>query len=262
MHYILKFKVYRFGWEFRSLGFIEQIFGAEFKFYTLWIIVCHIYGWLEFIHYAIEIIDYGDMRLWIRVKSLWIMIWDVSLYNKRLWIFYSLSLPHDNDVLQSFYIPFLHLQFDTVPDAASSPNTVTLKAFTMRMEVRRLSQSHISHETLHTSQQTDWGKAHKCVFTSCYKVILTVSLSQEVSDSKVMENPDGSTESQIGVVTVSTVHMSSQDVTQNPLRRSVSQLMDRKVGEEQDEVWNPHFRAHDSGMVRTWGSNPIQSNLI
>lgn len=76
--------------------------------------------------------------------------------------------------------------------------------------------------------------------------------SQEVIDSKVVENSDAATGSQIGVVTVSTVHMAAHDFTQNPLRRSVSQLIDRKAGEGQDDVWDPHFRAHDSGMVRNW----------
>ncbi|KAB5517043.1 hypothetical protein PHYPO_G00184930 [Pangasianodon hypophthalmus] len=105
---------------------------------------------------------------------------------------------------RGIYPPSNAYLFDTVPDASSSPNTVTLKAFTMHME--------------------------------------------EVIDRKVVENGDGATESQIGVVTVSTVHMSSQDITQNPLRRSVSQMIDRKVGEGQDDVWDPQFRAHDSGM--------------
>ncbi|MCI4395640.1 hypothetical protein PGIGA_G00194340 [Pangasianodon gigas] len=105
---------------------------------------------------------------------------------------------------RGIYPPSNAYLFDTVPDATSSPNTVTLKAFTMHME--------------------------------------------EVIDRKVVENGDGATESQIGVVTVSTVHMSSQDITQNPLRRSVSQMIDRKVGEGQDDVWDPQFRAHDSGM--------------
>lgn len=85
--------------------------------------------------------------------------------------------------------------------------------------------------------------------TSCYKKMLTFSFSQEVMDSKAVENGEG-TESQIGVATVSAVHMSSHDITQNPLRRSVSQLIDRKVGEGQDDTWDPHIRAHDSGMVR------------
>lgn len=80
------------------------------------------------------------------------------------------------------------------------------------------------------------------------------SLSQEVTDCKVVGNGDGVTESQIGVVTVSAVHRSSHDITQNPLRRSVSQLIDRKAGAGagHDDVWDPQFRAHDSGMVRIW----------
>ncbi|XP_060769524.1 usherin [Neoarius graeffei] len=109
---------------------------------------------------------------------------------------------------RGIYPPSNAYLFDSVPDVSSSPNTVTLKAFTMHME--------------------------------------------EVTDSKVAGNGDGVTESQIGVVTVSTVHMASHDITQNPLRRSVSQLIDRKVGEGHgaghDDVWDPQFRAHDSGM--------------
>ncbi|KAG7331843.1 hypothetical protein KOW79_005812 [Hemibagrus wyckioides] len=105
---------------------------------------------------------------------------------------------------RGIYPPSNAYLFDSVPDTSSSPNTITLKAFTMRME--------------------------------------------EVIDGKVVETADGAAEGQIGVVTVSTVHMEAHDITQNPLRRSVSQLIDRKLGEGQDDVWDPHFRAHDSGM--------------
>ncbi|TUF20347.1 Usherin [Bagarius yarrelli] len=71
-----------------------------------------------------------------------------------------------------------HPQFDSVPDTSSSPNTITLKAFTMRME--------------------------------------------EVIDCKGVENSDAATGSQLGTVTVSTVHTETHAVTQNPLRRSVT----------------------------------------
>ncbi|XP_066533332.1 usherin [Hoplias malabaricus] len=96
----------------------------------------------------------------------------------------------------------LHLQFDTVPDTISSPNSVTLKGFTMHLE--------------------------------------------GVTDTKVLDGADFP-EGQTGVVSVSTVH----GLSRNHLRRSVSQLMDRKGGEEEEEdewVSDPHFRAHDSGM--------------
>ncbi|XP_046729987.1 usherin [Silurus meridionalis] len=105
---------------------------------------------------------------------------------------------------RGIYPPSNAYLFDSVPDATSSPNNVTLKAFTMHME--------------------------------------------EVIDSKEVENNEGMTENRIGVVTVSTVHMSSHDTTQNHLRRSVSQMIDRKSGEGQDDTWDPHFRGHDSGM--------------
>ncbi|XP_062857977.1 usherin [Trichomycterus rosablanca] len=103
----------------------------------------------------------------------------------------------------SIYPPSNSYLFDTVPDATSSPNSVTLKGFTMRQE--------------------------------------------EVIDAKIVEFGDDALEGQMGVVTVSTPYMISHDISQNPLRRSVSQLIDRKVGE--DEVWDPQIRAlHDSGM--------------
>ncbi|KAL6485439.1 hypothetical protein MHYP_G00048310 [Metynnis hypsauchen] len=107
---------------------------------------------------------------------------------------------------RAVYPPSNSYLFDTVPDTTSSPNSVTLKGFTMHLE--------------------------------------------EVTDTKVLDS-DALPEGHMGVVTVSTVHRSAHGLSQNPLRRSVSQLIDRKVGEGEDEgAWDPHFRAHDSGMVR------------
>lgn len=63
---------------------------------------------------------------------------------------------------------------------------------------------------------------------------------QEVIESKVMED-DHSAEGEGGLVTVSGLY------TQNPLQRSVSQLIDKK----DEESWEPHFRRLDSGLVRT-----------
>lgn len=48
----------------------------------------------------------------------------------------------------SFWVNVFYLQFDTVPDTTSSPNTITLKAFSMRMEVRLRCEFHTtSHHT-------------------------------------------------------------------------------------------------------------------
>ncbi|KAI4889581.1 hypothetical protein NFI96_029859 [Prochilodus magdalenae] len=105
---------------------------------------------------------------------------------------------------RAVYPPSNSYLFDTVPDTTSSPNSVTLKGFTMHLE--------------------------------------------EVMDTKVLDS-DALPEGHMGVVTVSTVHMSAHGLSQNPLHRSVSQLIDRKAGENEEEgVWDPHFRAHDSGM--------------
>ncbi|XP_056301249.1 usherin [Danio aesculapii] len=83
--------------------------------------------------------------------------------------------------------------FDSVPETVGSPNTVTLKAYTMHME--------------------------------------------EVVESKVLEEV-GSAEGEGGVLTVSGLF------TQNPLQRSVSQIIDKK----EEESWEPHFRRLDSGL--------------
>lgn len=58
-----------------------------------------------------------------------------------------------------------------------------------------------------------------------------------------MVDEDGSAEGETGVVTVSGLY------SQNPLQRSVSQLIDKK----DEEAWEPHFRRLDSGLVRTTG---------
>lgn len=52
---------------------------------------------------------------------------------------------------------------------------------------------------------------------------------------------DRSADGEGGLVTVSGLY------TQNPLQRSVSQLIDKK----DEESWEPHFRRLDSGLVRT-----------
>ncbi|XP_076872764.1 usherin isoform X2 [Brachyhypopomus gauderio] len=101
------------------------------------------------------------------------------------------------------YPPSKSYMFDTVPDTTSSPNSVTLKGFTMHVE--------------------------------------------EVTNTKILEDSSLSA-GEVGIVTVSTGHMSAHGPSQSPLRRSVSQLIDRKEGDGEDGVWDPYFRAHDSGM--------------
>ncbi|XP_026146395.1 usherin isoform X2 [Carassius auratus] len=61
--------------------------------------------------------------------------------------------------------------------------------------------------------------------------------AEEVIESKVMEE-HRSAEGEGGLVTVSGLD------TQNPLQRSVSQLIDQK----DEEAWEPHFRRLDSGL--------------
>ncbi|KAL1254101.1 hypothetical protein QQF64_016330 [Cirrhinus molitorella] len=89
------------------------------------------------------------------------------------------------------YPPSNSYLFDTVPETVGSPNSVTLKAFTLHME--------------------------------------------EVIESKVVEEEHSG---EGGLVTVSGLY------TQNPLQRSVSQLIDKK----DEESWEPHFRRLDSGL--------------
>ncbi|XP_016367995.1 usherin-like [Sinocyclocheilus rhinocerous] len=103
------------------------------------------------------------------------------------------SVPLQHRSPLAVYPPSNSYLFDTVPETVGSPNSVTLKAFTMHME--------------------------------------------EVIESKVMEE-DRSAEGEDGLVTVSGLY------TQNPLQRSVSQLIDKK----DEESWEPHFRRLDSGL--------------
>lgn len=79
---------------------------------------------------------------------------------------------------------------------------------------------------------------------------MTVDLSspQDVVDSKVLEGEEG-------IVTVSTLHVSTLARSQNSLHRSISEVMDKKTEEGGKEEWDPHKRWHDSGMV-SWSDSP------
>ena len=76
-------------------------------------------------------------------------------------------------------------------------------------------------------------------------------------DNKVLEAEDG-------VVTVSTLHVSTLAHSQNSLHRSISEVMDKKTqeeGEEGQEVWDPDKRWHDSGMVSFSEQHQADSDL-
>lgn len=74
---------------------------------------------------------------------------------------------------------------------------------------------------------------------NCRSLFSCSCVVQEVIESKVMED-DRSADGEGGLVTVSGLY------TQNPLQRSVSQLIDKN----DEESWEPHFRRLDSGLVR------------
>ncbi|XP_067098583.1 usherin isoform X2 [Osmerus mordax] len=69
-----------------------------------------------------------------------------------------------------------------------------------------------------------------------------------VLDSKLGPGGHGPAEADLGIFSVSSLHALPPDPSQNSLRRSVSQLIDRKSLTEDEEVWDPHVHGHDSGM--------------
>ncbi|XP_062323623.1 usherin [Osmerus eperlanus] len=69
-----------------------------------------------------------------------------------------------------------------------------------------------------------------------------------VLDSKLGLGGHGPAEADLGIFSVSSLHALPPDPSQNSLRRSVSQLIDRKSLTEDEEVWDPHVHGHDSGM--------------
>ncbi|XP_041951351.1 usherin [Alosa alosa] len=64
---------------------------------------------------------------------------------------------------------------------------------------------------------------------------------EDVVDSKVLEGEDG-------IVTVSTLHVSTLAHSQNSLHRSISEVIDKNTEEGRNEEWDPHRQWHDSGM--------------
>ncbi|XP_064864883.1 usherin isoform X2 [Oncorhynchus nerka] len=74
-----------------------------------------------------------------------------------------------------------------------------------------------------------------------------------VEDSKFWAGGDAPPEGELGILNVSSLHVSAihgSAHSQNSLRRSVSQMMDRKSLTGEEEVWDSHIQGHDSGMVR------------
>lgn len=115
--------------------------------------------------------------------------------------------------------PPLPLQFDTVPDTTGVAGSVTLKGFSMRMEVSPVHP--------HTNKRRA-QRPCPCPPSSPL---------QDALEAKCEPVRDAPPQGELGVLSV------------NSLRRSVSQLMDGKsVGE--GEAWDPNTSGHDSGMVR------------
>nr|XP_046147686.1 usherin isoform X3 [Oncorhynchus gorbuscha] len=72
-----------------------------------------------------------------------------------------------------------------------------------------------------------------------------------VEDSKFWAGGDAPPEGELGILNVSSLHVSAihgSAHSQNSLRRSVSQMMDRKSLTGEEEVWDSHIQGHDSGM--------------
>ncbi|KAJ0026942.1 hypothetical protein NQD34_017942 [Periophthalmus magnuspinnatus] len=104
----------------------------------------------------------------------------------------------------------IFFQFDTVPDTTAFSNSVTLKGFTLKIEV-----------------QKTYGLDYEHVTDS------TVFVHQEVIEGKCEEDLS---HGELGILSV------------NSLRRSVSQVMDGKSLTGDSEVWDPNISGHDSGM--------------
>lgn len=103
-----------------------------------------------------------------------------------------------------------------MPDTTGFSSGVTLKAFTMKMEVKQ-----------HAHGQTN---AASHINKSCLSL-------KEVLDAKC-EAPDEVTPP--GEPEILSV---------NSLRRSVSQVMDGKSVTGDEDAWDPNISGHDSGMV-------------
>ncbi|KAL0967537.1 hypothetical protein UPYG_G00253520 [Umbra pygmaea] len=72
-----------------------------------------------------------------------------------------------------------------------------------------------------------------------------------VTDSKFWAGGDAPPEGELGILNVSSLHVSAihgSAHSQNSLRRSISQILDRKSLTGEDDVWDAHGQGHDSGM--------------
>lgn len=115
-------------------------------------------------------------------------------------------------------------QFDTVPDTTAFSNSVTLKGFTLKMEVKSI-RSHIAENK---------NKKNSHLTLAAFLLLH----HQEAPEAKCQVVNGVPAEGEPGSLGV------------GPLRRSVSQLMDGKTLAGDDEAWDPDISGHDSGMVR------------
>ncbi|XP_037606065.1 usherin isoform X3 [Sebastes umbrosus] len=120
------------------------------------------------------------------------------------------------------YPPSNSVLFDTVPDTTGFSNSVTLKGFTMKIEVKKTIPHHIQKQM----------QLHTCM------TLISVSLRsrQEVLEVKCEPIDEVPPQGELGILSV------------NSLRRSVSQMMDGKSLTGDDEAWDPNISGHDSGM--------------
>ncbi|XP_047243958.1 usherin isoform X1 [Girardinichthys multiradiatus] len=75
-------------------------------------------------------------------------------------------------------------------------------------------------------------------FSSCVTLKGFSMKIEEILEAKCEPAEDIDAGDELGILSV------------NSLRRSISQVIDRKSLAEDDDVWDPNISAHDSGMVR------------
>ncbi|XP_031721896.1 usherin isoform X3 [Anarrhichthys ocellatus] len=119
--------------------------------------------------------------------------------------------------------------FDTGPDTTAFSNSVTLKGFTMKIEVKK------KHCLNKTCTHIYFKNAHSHG-VNIYLSLSLCSPQQEVLEAKCEPIDEVPPQDELEILSV------------NSLRRSVSQMMDGKSVTGDDEVWDPNISGHDSGM--------------